>query len=138
MKRDPRLQGLSSDHHQGLVLARTVRDQSQRWTPAAGLTLAERFDAELEPHFRVEEELLLPHLRLGAPALVDRVVDDHATLRRHVGAARDGDASMARAFAQLLHDHIRFEESELFPTCERLLSDEVLDCVWLRWPKTHP
>jgi hemerythrin-like domain-containing protein len=136
MRRDPRLHGLSSDHHQGLVLARTLARHEGAWTVDDGAALARRFEAELEPHFRVEEEVLLPALRAaGAAELVDRTEADHVVLRAHVVAAARGDGGAARAFGERLHDHIRFEERELFPACEARLAGAVLDEVARRAPK---
>ena len=78
MKRDPRLHGLSSEHHHGLVLARRV---AQARLEAA--SVRQRFDAELEPHFQLEEEALLPALEAaGAVALAARTRREHAELRQ--------------------------------------------------------
>jgi hemerythrin-like domain-containing protein len=139
MKRDPRLRGLSSDHHQALVLARTLRARTAPWTADDGAALARRFDRELEPHFRTEEEVLLPALgRAGAADLVERTAADHAFLRARVAAARLGDGAAAGGFAARLADHVHFEERELFPACERLLDDAVLDEVARRAPPPEP
>ena len=136
MKRDARLRGLSSDHHHALVLARSLAENKRVWTQDDGADLGRRFAGELEPHFRVEEDLLLPALRrTGAPALVDRTVEDHAFLRSRVEAARSGDGGAARAFAERLRDHVRFEERELFPACEERLPDDVLEEVARRAPQ---
>jgi hemerythrin-like domain-containing protein len=132
MKRDARLRALSSDHHRALVLARQVRERS--FSGGAGSTLgrhvADRFAAELEPHFELEEELLLPALRaIGEIALVARTEADHAFLRAVAGAARAGEVADLETFAERLSEHVRFEERELFPCCESKLASEVLDEV---------
>lgn len=121
MKRDPRLQRLSSDHHAALVLARALSRRAEEGTLDAALVadLRGRFDRELDPHFRVEEEVLLPPLRaLGDAELVARIESDHATLRAHLLAAEQGDHGRLADFARLLVEHVRFEERTLFPRCE--------------------
>src|SRR5690606_4447782 len=129
--------GLPSDHHQAPVSARALGERSASWTLLDGADLASRFDAELEPHFRVEEEVLLPALaREGRGALVARILDDHAFLRERLVAAAAGDSEAARALGERLHEHVRFEERELFPACESLLPESVLDEVARRAPKT--
>lgn len=131
MKRDPRLRGLSSEHHHALVLARTLTTlvDAGRSDEAARL-LADRFERELEPHFRVEEALLLPALRaVGEVALVERTEADHAFLRAGAQAAKAGRGDGLVAFAERLTDHVRFEERELFPCCEARLPGAVLDAV---------
>jgi hypothetical protein len=135
MKRDPRLHRLSSDHHHALVLARSLVQPGQPWTGAAAAALGARFDSEIEPHFRIEEELLLPALRdAGAIGLVERTIADHAFLRDQAAAARAENAEAARAFGERLGRHVRFEERELFPACEQLLDDAVLDAVGAAHP----
>jgi iron-sulfur cluster repair protein YtfE (RIC family) len=138
MKRDPRLHGLSSEHHHALVLAHALSQVAgaDAWGPAAAAALGRRFDLEIEPHFRVEEEVLLPALRLAGEApLVERIEADHAFLRSRLAEARGGDFEATRAFAQRLHDHVRFEERAFFPACEAALLQEVLDEVARRAPK---
>ncbi len=136
MKRDVRLRGLSSEHHHALVFARSVTDHLADWTPDDGAALERRFALAIDPHFRIEDELLLPALRsAGAADLVERTAEDHAYLRRHAEAAGAGDADVARAFAMRLIEHVRFEERDLFPACEELLTSEALDEVARRAPK---
>lgn len=138
MKRDLRLHGLSSEHHEALVLARSLLRRASGWTAAQGRVLARRFEAELEPHFRVEESVLVPALEaVGARELVDRTLDDHTFLRDTLSAVVAGDPEAARAFGVRLQEHVRFEERELFPRCEALLPAGVLDEVARRAPKTR-
>lgn len=135
MKRDHRLRGLSSEHHHALVLARWVSRRAPEWSAGAGEALGKRFAAELAPHFAVEEDVLLPALlAAGAGELVDRTLADHAALRGQCQRAADGDGESAAAFASRLTAHVRFEERELFPACERLLPAEVLERVGERAP----
>lgn len=135
MRRDPRLQGLSSDHHRGLLLARRVANALRGTGLAASIRAS--FEAELEPHFRAEEEVLLPALAAaGEEALAARTWREHAEMREHLAAAEAGDVSRLSAFAALLEQHIRFEERELFPTAEARLPDEALARIASRCP--HP
>lgn len=138
MKRDLRLHGLSSEHHDALVLARTLARLAASGAATAddARSLAERFDRELEPHFAIEEAVLLPALRAaGEDALASRTEADHVALRNHVLAARRGDTGALAAFAERLSEHVRFEERELFPCCEARLDAAVLDEVARRSPK---
>jgi len=127
MRRDPALRRLSSDHHTGLVTARRARelaagDASGR---AAGWAdLQERFANELEPHFRLEEQGLLPALQMaGESVLVERTLADHRRLRALIASQ---DARTLVDFAQALTEHIRFEEAELFETAQTVLPRETL------------
>lgn len=146
MKRDPRLAELSRDHHHALVLARDALAKASSWTTEDGAALGLRFDDELEPHFQIEEELLLPALTRAAPtpgagalaALVARTAGDHGFLREAMIAARRGDGQAAVAFSERLTEHVRFEERELFPACEAHLGASVLASVAQRSARTEP
>ncbi len=122
MKRIPALRRLSADHHRGLVLARQARTTSD-----ASLTWGEiqrQFRVELDPHFELEENGLLPALSaVGELELVERTLAEHRAMRALI--ATGGPADLER-FAALLDDHIRFEEAVLFETAQRLLSSEAL------------
>ena len=84
-----------------------------------------RFDAELEPHFQAEEADLLPAMRrAGETALVERTLQEHAALRALLG---EGQSENLEAFADLLTQHIRFEEKELFERAQQVLAPAILD-----------
>lgn len=134
MKRHPALEPLSHDHHRALVLARRLRRAADE--PGGALRELEHavqreFEAELDPHFRVEERCLLPALReAGADASVRRTEEDHARLRALVGGEEaPWSAARARELGALLEAHVRFEERELFPQAEARLSEDALDAV---------
>ena len=132
MKRDPRLHGLSSDHHDALVLARRLERAAAAGEVNHALVadLRGRFEAGLAPHFAVEEATLLPALRrAGLDALAARTEGEHAALRAHLEGAERGDLAAVGAFAALLAGHVHFEERELFPACEAHLDPGALDEV---------
>jgi hemerythrin-like domain-containing protein len=135
MHRDPRLRDLSSDHHQGLVLARTIQQTFERGVVSAHLIdeVQRRYQTELRPHFEIEEAVLLPALEAnGFVELARRTLREHEALHSHLEAAARGDLDRVRNFGVLLQLHIRFEEQELFPTCEKHLDPEVLETVAAR------
>lgn len=137
MKRSDSLRPLSEQHHHGLVAARRLR-----LAAAGGGTVAleaavtaflAAWAAEIRPHFRAEEAVLLPELarRLGpGDPLILRTLREHGALRRDAAelAAARGESrrELAAGIAAALHDHIRFEERELFPVVETALEGELL------------
>lgn len=138
MKRDPRLHGLTLDHNHALMLCsllkRAVADGS--FDASRGAALGRLFDGEIDRHFVLEEQLLLPGLAsAGASALVSQTEREHAALRALLARARQGDANAAAAFAQALRAHVRFEERELFPAAEEHLGAEQLAEVLRQAPK---
>ena len=134
MRRHPVLRDLSSEHHAGLVMARRASlaaGDVPAVRAAAWAELAERFRAELDPHFRREEALLLPALRAaGERGLVERTLAEHAAMRRLIVSDR---AEGLAEFAELLRAHIRFEEQVLFECAQRRLDPAELAALgeWL-------
>jgi hemerythrin-like domain-containing protein len=136
MKRKPELRILSVDHHHGLVAARRLRLAAE--APAAHPEALAAFLAawrnEIEPHFRVEEEELLPRYAAAAgeaAPLLRRTLREHAELRERVRALEPGDTPPSQWLeaATALERHIRFEERELFPAVENALPDETLTAL---------
>jgi len=134
MKRIPELRDLSEDHHYGLALARMARKAA---AGAGGVAaddawaeVATKFAAELEPHFRIEESIIVPALEhLGESRLTQRLVDEHAMLRGFLEPGRGRTAAELGDFAELLDRHIRFEEREVFEVAQRKLSRDELSRV---------
>lgn len=136
--RDPRLHGLSHEHHHALVLARRARlaeeragrdgadgsggvDQAALWA-----SIQEEFKCSILPHFVVEEELMLPQLRArGEVEIVERTLREHAELRELIAS----EAPRLAAFGEALFAHVRFEESVLFDRAQEQLSDEELEAL---------
>jgi hemerythrin-like domain-containing protein len=126
MKRHPELLTLSREHHAALKLARHARLAAESGASPEIARLARQavdtFARELEPHFQTEEADLLPLLqRAGQHALVERTLDDHRRLRQLGQQLNEPDAATLLAFAELLAEHVRFEERELFETAQNYL-----------------
>jgi len=128
MKRHAELLELSREHHGALKLARDARRAADSAAADEIERLAQRvvdtFAAELDPHFRVEEEGLLPFLATaGESALVQRTLAEHLELRALAFAMQRPEAATLRRFADLLAAHVRFEERELFETAQTRLDE---------------
>jgi hypothetical protein len=116
MKRSPELIHFSHDHHHALDIARRLRrvepDGLEQVRAAYEAFWADR-GAE---HF-AEEERELTADRLDSAewrAGVARMLAEHEDIR----GRRVDSVEAARALGDLLHDHVRFEERELFALLE--------------------
>jgi hemerythrin-like domain-containing protein len=124
MKRSPALQSLSREHHAALKLARACeRAVDAAQVDETCLRVIAEFANELEQHFMVEENELLPLLAgVEMRALAERTLAEHAELRAQVEQLRQRcDADTLLDFGKSLAAHVRFEERELFPALEELL-----------------
>jgi hypothetical protein len=115
---------LSREHLGALLAAKTLREAEdaggrQRPSSSSGRTTGSATSA-------VEEEVLLPTWALHAEVDregVARMLEEHLEIRRRALHLASGEASLAEAreLGQLLHDHVRFEERQLFPLVEEAL-----------------
>jgi iron-sulfur cluster repair protein YtfE (RIC family) len=130
--RHPSLLPLSHDHHHGLALALRCRKQALgQIKPMGAAGLRERavevlafYDNNLRAHFRAEEEILFPNLRSLAPqsrTLVESLSGEHERIRGAIEQIKSGAALAKVIFdlGDLLEQHIRKEERELFPLFEQ-------------------
>lgn len=132
MKRIPQLRDLSDDHHTGLVLARRCRQAGDQDGPSAESVweqVLEAFASHLDPHFRIEEEHLLPALEaIGEARLADRIRQDHGALRALRGSELPVRERVV-GFGELLEAHIRYEEREVFEPTQHRLPTEALEAI---------
>lgn len=127
MKRSAALQPLSREHHTALSLAkacgRAARSGIAEQVGAACQRAIQAYANELEPHFQIEEQSLLPLLKgAGTQLLVRRTLADHLQLRALLRSLRQNDADALESFGKCLSAHVRFEERELFPALESVLT----------------
>lgn len=126
MKRNINLQPLSREHHTALTLAKACERAAQSGDAKLVAKTCERamlaFSDELEPHFQVEEQSLLPLLHNAENKILEqRTLADHRQLRALLDGLRQNDIESLDNFGKRLSAHVRFEERELFPALESLL-----------------
>jgi iron-sulfur cluster repair protein YtfE (RIC family) len=112
---------LEQDHHEMEMLF----DQYEGASDAQRSKLIEPICREIETHFRVEEELFYPEVRVAlghdGVELVDEARGEHERVSRRIREIRfmhENDPSRASRFALVMEDvryHVDKEESELFP-----------------------
>lgn len=138
-KRHPSLIPLSREHHLGLLLAFRLchglpRTNKPADSPQEQAAETVRFFHEsLVSHFRAEEEVLFPAIRICTPqtaVLLDTLTAEHVEMRarvKHLAQASRDEVTLLpllRTFGELLERHIRREERELFPFYEANMSEE--------------
>jgi hemerythrin-like domain-containing protein len=135
IKRHPSLQPLSRDHYQGLVQAQHLSKSAEQDDAARRRALAEFLDhwqMEIAQHFADEERLLPPYMHAEDK---QRLEAEHATLRKYAKDAEehrrqiDPGIEWIAQLGKMLHDHIRWEERELFPRVEANAGQEALQAL---------
>jgi hemerythrin-like domain-containing protein len=135
MKRSRALASLSRDHHQALVVARTLRRATDTTAAEARETFLAYWSEHGRQHFRLEEELLFPaYAGHGDPQnpLVLRALGEHALIRHRastLAATPSSDPGVLEQLGSDLAAHVRLEERELFPLIERAIPETELDAL---------
>lgn len=129
MKRAEALQSLSREHLRALLTARKVGEATD--PEEAARSFLEFWREDGQQHFRTEEEVLLPTWAMHAPVDrpgVTRMLEEHLAIRRDALRFEAGEVSPEELpeIAKRLHDHVRFEERELFPKIEESLGPDLI------------
>lgn len=129
MKRAEALRPLSREHLVALLAAKRLKEAGD--LREATQAFLEFWEEEGARHFRVEEEVLLPtwaaHGEINRDGVM-RMLSEHLAIRREALRLAGGKATLeeARQLGVVLHDHVRFEERELFPMVEEALDADSL------------
>jgi hemerythrin-like domain-containing protein len=138
MKRHPGLRDLSVDHHHALVQAHRLQaaDTDAPTQQATFDGFVSFWREHTGPHFREEEEALLPFFaRYGDVDAepIRQMQREHILIRRDVAAllamstadARTRNSAM-QALGRQLEAHVRLEERVVFPLIEAALPEQAL------------
>lgn len=139
IKRSEQLAPLSREHHDGLLFAWKIKQGLDNKTPSETLRnyALWYWRHHIKPHFFHEEKILLPYMPEGHP-MSKRLQEEHDHIRELVlGLDEQADRRSLLLLCDLINQHIRFEERELFVFLESLLVKEKLDEIHEQLEK-HP
>ena len=132
LKRHPSLRLFSRDHYVGLVQAQHLIKAAKQDAVTRRKVVAESVDAwdrEIAGHFNDEERLLIDLMQEDDR---QRLLQDHRELMNLARQLRDQrqqvdpDPSILTKAGEMLEEHIRWEERELFSRLQTQLQDEQL------------
>ncbi|MFI5159797.1 MAG: hemerythrin domain-containing protein [Sphingobacteriales bacterium] len=128
IKRSEHIIALSRDHHTGLLFCWKIREGLRKGIPLFKILKYMNFfwEQHLKEHFREEEALLFNRLD---DELSRQGKTEHLMLEQwlhHLNHCENENATEFLSFADLLREHIRFEERTLFPHLETTLAESVL------------
>ena len=139
MKRDPNIVPLSRDHHHGLLFCWKIRQGMAKSIDPGRMSpyVVYFWKTHLKEHFEQEETLLFQ--ALDHPLCL-RAQDEHRRIDYLAAGIGDGSKAGLENFielADLLENHIRFEERELFPLLEARLPKERLSEIGAQLNQLH-
>src|SRR6185503_1875946 len=123
LKRSKALAPLSREHHDGLLFAWKIKQGLANGTSIETLCNYTRWfwSNHIKPHFKGEEKVLVKFLP-GDNLLVLQMFKEHAQIRDLViSLDKEPDSNFLQLLAEVINDHIRFEERELFSYAEKTL-----------------
>lgn len=139
IKRTEYIVPLSRDHHAGLLFCWKIKEGVRKNIPGERILAYVNFFSEqhLRPHFREEEALLFSRID---DDLCRRGKTEHRMLEERIIQLnrRGAQAQEYLSFAELLSNHIRFEERVLFPYLEATLPPATLKQVGEYLSAQHP
>jgi hemerythrin-like domain-containing protein len=127
IKRSKELTQLSREHHDGLLLCWKINSGLKKGIEPERICryIVHFFDNDLRQHFAEEELYIFPLLEKSNTIRVT-VETQHQVLRDMINSFRSApgtSADLLKPFAQLLNDHIRYEERTLFQTIEHVAKE---------------
>lgn len=129
IKRHEAIISFSKDHHFGLLLVWKIRQGLKKAIDAERIRsyVLFFFKEDLEKHFTEEEQLLF--CELAVDDRLRKVAEaDHRAIRQLIGLITESkhNPDLLNQLADLLENHIRFEERELFNHLQQNIKEEDL------------
>jgi hemerythrin-like domain-containing protein len=132
IRRNENILKLSKEHHFSLLFCWKIR-QGLKMDIAASriIKYAQYFQTHfLRPHFREEEALLFASLN---DKRVEKAIAQHKQINKLLAQLSKNIAGNSNdqleKLANMVDDHVRYEERQLFPYIERVLKNEQLEAI---------
>jgi len=137
LKRHQAIVSFSKDHHYGLLLVWKIRQGLNNGINPERISnyVEYFFRADIEKHFREEEQLLFSKLA-DNDALRKLADADHQVIYQLITdiEKRKDDANLLKQLVDKLEKHIRFEERQLFIHLQNTISSAELESIENRFP----
>ena len=140
IKRSKAFVQFSRDHHFGLLLVWKIRQDLAKEINGVEISryVYDFFENDLKQHFKDEEKFIFSRLSSADP-MRQRAESEHREIYNLVEtlAQNKTDKQLLLKFADLLENHIRFEERTLFNHLQAQLSPAELDQLLLDTTNTN-
>ncbi|HEY6956445.1 MAG TPA: hemerythrin domain-containing protein [Flavisolibacter sp.] len=132
IKRSKHILRLSKDHHFTLLFCWKIRQGLKRGVAVNRIKkYVEYFwQKDMQDHFREEEEILFTMVK---DAKVQKAMEDHKRIEEGIELLKTINEERAqeqlRSLADAVDAHVRYEERELFPHLEKVLTEAQLEAI---------
>ncbi|ULQ57539.1 hemerythrin domain-containing protein [Flavihumibacter rivuli] len=144
MQRAQSLQPLSRQHKGALMACLLIKKGVSKQAPVAVMKdfLLQTWEMDIAPHMQEEEHTLIPFMKSynDQQPLADAILRDHELLRLGFAHLRQEGVSVGliESLANLLEQHIRFEERTVFQSLQSHLNEEQLNKLQFHEPTGTP
>jgi hemerythrin-like domain-containing protein len=139
IRRSKQLAPLSREHHDGLMYVWKIREGLRNGAAIGKLKQYTIWfwQQHIKPHFYQEEKILLPYMPANHELAI-RLKKEHENIREFIlNLDREADQATFVQLCDLLDDHIRFEERQVFSFLEQTLPADKLNDIYLQLEQ-HP
>ncbi|HEV8513712.1 MAG TPA: hemerythrin domain-containing protein [Cyclobacteriaceae bacterium] len=130
--RSEHIKRLSREHHFSLLFCWKIRQGLKTNVPGERIRKYVQYfwQQHLQPHFREEEKILFAPI---TDRHVQRAINEHKSIRQQIEHLstypQNKERKTLAKIADMVDEHVRYEERELFPHLERKLSEEQLEKI---------
>jgi hypothetical protein len=128
IKRNPAIVEFSKDHHFALLLVWKIAEGKKKSVEPERMAdyIVHAFEIEMNPHFLAEEEFLFSKLAADHP-LRRKAEKDHKDIRQMIDEMKTNPGEeLLNNFSELLKQHFRFEERDLFNLLQEIIPENEL------------
>jgi len=134
IKRNNNLVPLSKDHHSALMFCWKIRTGLKLNVETTRMKRYVKYfwQAHMQPHFYEEETILFVPVQ---DAAVQKALNEHSDIKDQIDkiiASENVQPSQLKMLADAVDNHVRYEERELFPHLENMLTEEQLKDVGIK------
>ena len=128
IKRNENLVPLSKDHHSTLLFCWKIRTGLKLQVDTMRMKRYVQYfwQTHMQPHFYEEETILFAPVQ---DAAVQKALDEHSDIKEQIEtiiASENVHPLQLKMLADAVDNHVRYEERELFPHLENILTEEQL------------
>ena len=140
INRSEHMKRLSREHHFSLLFCWKIRQGLKTNVAVERMRKYVQYfwQQHLKPHFREEEKILFAPIK---DRQVQRAINEHKYIRQQIedlpNYPENKERKTLARIADMVDEHVRYEERELFPHLERKLTEEQLESIGKLIQKHH-